>query len=182
MLLPLGLSMAGCGQPSLADLLPDGPPGEVELTARISVPAAVVGQLMRGDPAGHRHVKGQLMRADFPDTPERAEAATRAAAIRRAAGRRTLLTVGETRAVTEGLGEADERAARKLGVGGYPYQTLCAVLWGRSLSAERDARLAATTGADAGSAASVTARRGQVSRQLLSEARALLARTGDRKD
>jgi hypothetical protein len=113
------------------------------------------------------------------DTPERAAAAARAGVILHAAGRKRLLTVGEQRAVTVGLGEADERAARKLGEAPYPFETLCAVLWGRSLSEERDARLAAA-GADLGTtAASLAARRGRVTRELLAEAAALLARADE---
>lgn len=178
-LLPLVLSLAGCGQPSLADLLPDGE-GTVALNARTSIPATVVGQLVRGDPAGHAQVTRRLNTEDL-DTPEREAAALRAGAIRHAAGYNRLLTVGEMRAVAEGLGEADQRAARELGAVGYPFETLCAVLWGQSLSAKRDALLAAT-GADETNRASLAARRGRITRELYSQARRLLARADDQKD
>jgi hypothetical protein len=104
-------------------------------------------------PTGAARGRGSPRSEGVWHSPERQRAAQRAQVIRRAAGRGTLLTVEEQRAVSEGSGEADERAARELGEAAYPFETLCAVLWGRSLSAKRDARLAAT-GADQGSASS----------------------------
>ena len=106
------------------------------------------------------------------DTPERRRAADRASRILHAAGRTALPTVGETRAVSLGMGEADERAARDLGLDLYPFETLCLVLWGRSLSAERDARM------DASRPREGTAERGctpgPADTQLLAEARTRL--------
>lgn len=145
-------------------------PAAVALSDTASIPArAVVNVLRGGDTAEHVVLVRQTAGSEWD---ERREAANRASRILRAAGRTTLPTVGETRAVTLGMGEADERAARDLGLSIYPFETLCLVLWGRSLSAERDARL---TGAKPGSAASLAARRGRITRELLAEARARLA-------
>ena len=104
------------------------------------------------------------------------------AELRRLANRRLAIyaagghpvTIGQEKEVKKGFGEADERASRELNEPRSTFQSLCAVLWGQSLSAERDARLAAA-GTDQGSPASVAARRGRVTRELLREARELLA-------
>lgn len=71
------------------------------------------------------------------------------------------------------MGEADERARRALQEPATTYAALCNVLWGRSLTAERDARL--TSGPEV-SPASLAARRGRVTRELLDELRSAQAR------
>lgn len=82
------------------------------------------------------------------------------------------------RAVRESSGEADERAARELGETAASFAFIASAMWGRSLSAERDARLAAA-GGDKGPRRTVAARRGRVTRDLIDEVRARL-RGGDR--
>lgn len=76
--------------------------------------------------------------------------------------------IGETRPGP--VSECDERARRKLGVGADTYVTICNQLWGHSLLAERDARFGALMNV---SPASLAARRGRVTRELLAEARGL---------
>jgi len=103
----------------------------------------------------------------------RQESAAMVHRIRRAGGGKGLRTHGEINKIRAGLGEADERAARELELDGYPFVELCLVLWGRSLSAERDARLG---DAPVGGAARRAALRGRITRELIVEARELLAR------
>lgn len=72
------------------------------------------------------------------------------------------------------FGEADQRAARHLGVSPLALAYLSHKLWGRSLTHERDRRLAEDLDLGAAEASSLAARRGRVSRTLLGEARTLL--------
>lgn len=161
----------------IAELLDS--PARISLSDIASIAARGVAAVLRGADAD-LHVERVKTHQNVPglDTPERQRAAQRSGAIRYAAGRRKPLTVGEQNAVREGFGEADERARRELGEDDYPFETLCAVLWGRSLSTERDSRLAAS-GGNQGSAASVAARRGRITRELLTEARNLLTRADE---
>lgn len=68
-------------------------------------------------------------------------------------------------------GEADRRAARRLGVHVTVLLSAAQRLWGRSLAAERDARTAAR---ELGSAASAQAHRGRITRDLDAEMRRYL--------
>lgn len=68
-------------------------------------------------------------------------------------------------------GEAEERGARDLGLSSGEFIALSALTWGRSLSAERDARVAAMGGDDM-NPRSRAAHRGRVTRELIDEARA----------
>ena len=72
-------------------------------------------------------------------------------------------------------GEPEARAARQVGEGSIVFTAICYHLWGRSLSAERDARVAASL-PNAASASTVRAKRGRVSRELVAEIRAFIKR------
>lgn len=144
----------------------------IKVTDAASIEARQVVELLRG-----RAVTWHLSPTSV-DLGEQAAAAARSSAILRAAGRNRLPIVGETRRVAQGMREADERAARALGLAAYPFETLCVVLWGRSLSDERDARLAAR-GMDGDAAETVRARRGRITRELLAEARTLIDRADE---
>lgn len=158
----------------VAELFDD--PRLVEVSASVFIPARKISAVLCGGVEGQvtRHLLiSQEFQRELWDTPERAAAAKRASGLLAAAGRKSLPTVGETRSLAQGMGEADERARRDLDMAEYPFEMLCLILWGRSLSAERDARLI-DAGSTEGSASSVAARRGRVTRELLTEARARL--------
>lgn len=154
-------------------------PRVIELSAgSVFIPARKISVVLCGGSDGQvtRHL---LMSEEFArtswHTPEREADFQRASAILGASGRTSLPTVGETRTVSMGMGEADERARRDLGLTEYPFETLCLVLWGRSLSGERDARLNAASASGDSSPGSVAARRGRITRALLAEARRRLS-------
>lgn len=157
-------------QVDIAELFDD--PRVVEVSESVFIPARRIAKVLCGGVDG-QVIRYLLTTPEFSrsqwDTPERAEAADRASRILAAAGR-GLPTVGESRTVAMGIGEADERARRDLGLAEYPFEMLCLVMWGRALSAERDARLE-SAGASDGTAGSLAARRGRVTRALLHEAR-----------
>lgn len=70
----------------------------------------------------------------------------------------------------EAQGQAERYAAQALGISEYDIPSLARELWGRSLTAERDARAQEAAGDDA-AARSIQAHRGHVGRQLLAELR-----------
>lgn len=78
------------------------------------------------------------------------------------------------RALDGAGGEAERKAARKLGVPPEYVAVAAHRLWGRGLTAERDRRVA--DGADGEDARTVQALRGHVTRQLLDEIRPLVAK------
>jgi transcriptional regulator with XRE-family HTH domain len=78
-------------------------------------------------------------------------------------------------AIEESSGEPEARAARRVGEHGTVFAALSHRLWGRSLSAERDARVANGLPGDA-STATVRAKRGRVTRELVAEIRAFIDR------
>lgn len=153
-------------------------PELIALSDVACIPARGVAAVLRGADSDE-HLERVKVNQNVPglDTPERRRASERRHAIARAAGRNLfeLLGVGDLREIDARYGEADERAARHLGETIDTFPIVCNALWGRSLSAERDSRLAAA-GGNQGSAATVAARRGRITRELLAEARELLAR------
>ena len=64
LLLPVVLADAQCGQPSLADLLPDGS-GTVRLGDRTAMPAAVLARAIRGERADTSEVNSPAIRESF---------------------------------------------------------------------------------------------------------------------
>ena len=78
-------------------------------------------------------------------------------------------------AIERSAGEPEARAARQVGEGSIVFTAICYHLWGRSLSAERDARVAASL-PDAALASTVRAKRGRVTRELVAEIRAFITR------
>lgn len=70
-------------------------------------------------------------------------------------------------------GEAEQKAARRLGVAAADVSVLAHRLWGRGLTAERDRRVEGARGESA-SPRSVQAARGHITRQLLAELEPLL--------
>jgi hypothetical protein len=73
-------------------------------------------------------------------------------------------------------GGAERKAARALGTLAGPIGPASYLLWGRSLTQERDARL--SDGETRGSSRSMQARRGHVTRQLIIELRDFLEDRG----
>jgi len=78
-------------------------------------------------------------------------------------------------AVERSSGEPEARAARQVGEGSIVFTAICYHLWGRSLSTERDARVAASL-PNAAPASTVRAKRGRVTRELVAEIRAFITR------
>jgi transcriptional regulator with XRE-family HTH domain len=75
-------------------------------------------------------------------------------------------------------GEAEQNAARTFGVEALEVAAAAHRLWGRSLTAEREARVEAESGGDI-PASAVRARRGHVTRALLAELEKLLGEGAD---
>ncbi|MGB6164031.1 MAG: helix-turn-helix transcriptional regulator [Pseudonocardiaceae bacterium] len=82
----------------------------------------------------------------------------------------------ELQAIARSMSEADERARRALGEVIGVYAVMCHALWGRSLSAQRDARLVFEAAHLPVGSAVLAARRGHVTRELLAELRQLQAK------
>lgn len=85
----------------------------------------------------------------------------------------------EAEAVERASGESERKAARSLGEDETVFVLLSSRLWGRSLSEERDARVAEGLPSDA-SARTTQARRGHVTRELIAEARRYIDQAGER--
>ncbi len=159
LLLPLVLAWAQCGQPSLADLLPDGS-GAVRLGDRTAMPAAMLAQVVRGEDV-------DICEVDSPEWEEGGDLERMMSMLRAAkavAGRTPRELVDAERAA----GDAERIAARRLGV---PFAAVVAAAlatWGHGLTEERDSRAANHPGADA-TARSVQAARGHVTRELYRE-------------
>lgn len=170
LLLPLVLAEAQCGQPSLADLLPDGS-GTVRLGDQTAMPAAVLAQVVRGEDVDIREVDSPSIRESFARIDAWAEAGGRErmmsifrAYMAVAPGR----DLRELLAAERAAGDAERIAARRLGV---PFTAVVAAAlatWGHGLTEERDARAAQRAGPGA-SARSAQAARGHVTRELYRE-------------
>jgi hypothetical protein len=190
MLLPLVLAEAQCGQPSLADLLPQGS-GTVRLGDQTTMPAAVLAQVVRGEDVDISEVTSPSIRrpsviaramsdtAPATDSVSAVVTHVRAvsdtapatdsvsAVVTRAASSDTT-TATELLAAERAAGDAERIAARRLGV---PFTAVVAAAlatWGHGLTEERDARAAQRAGPGA-SARSAQAARGHVTRELYRE-------------
>jgi hypothetical protein len=170
MLLPLVLAEAQCGQPSLADLLPQGS-GTVRLGDQTTMPAAVLAQVVRGEDVDLSEVTSPSIRR--PSVIARAVSDTApatdsvSAVVTRAASSDTTAAT-ELLAAERAAGDAERIAARRLGV---PFTAVVAAAlatWGHGLTEERDARAAQRAGPGA-SARSAQAARGHVTRELYRE-------------
>jgi transcriptional regulator with XRE-family HTH domain len=169
LLLPAVLALAGCGYPSLVDLLPSGP-GTVRLSDRTAMPAAVLAHAVRGEDFELSEVDSPSMRKTFSriETWERGGGLERAVSMVRAAHLVSGATPRELVDAERAAGDAERIAARRLGV---PFAAVVAAAlatWGRGLTEERDARAAERAGPDA-SARSAQAARGHVTRELYGE-------------
>lgn len=171
-LLPLILARAGCGTPSLGDLIPDGP-GHVVLGPRTTVPAAVLGQLVRGDTD---HV--EIMSLDTPETRavrefrdsvEATELIKEAhARLQRLEALTPVLTASQESQAERDAGQDAERlAARRFGIPPRELAIAALVTWGRGLTEERDARVSELVRDR--DPRSVHAVRGHVTRELYRE-------------
>ncbi len=170
LLLPLVLEKAMCGQPSLADLLPDGS-GTVRLGDQTAMPAAVLAQVVRGEHVDISEVDSPSIRESFARIEAWAEAGgpKRSMSIFRAAmavapGRDSR----ELAAVERAAGDAERIAARRLGVPSLALIAAALATWGHGLTQERDARAAERAGPGA-SARTAQAARGHVTRALYRE-------------
>ena len=77
--------------------------------------------------------------------------------------------------------EAEQKAARSLGVGPMTVQMACHQLWGRSLTDERESRVKRRARLDA-SPRSLQAQRGHVTRELMAELQSVLGKPRHRKN
>lgn len=127
-----------------------------------------------------RYVDGapvEVLVRDVPGGPERTREAI--AKLPAMFGRMSLLA-GDDMSVETLLhaehvaGEAEERAGRTLGIPRMEVAWLSVGLWGRTLGEERDRRVG-----DDGPAASRSAKRGRVTRQLIAELRVRLEEVGN---
>lgn len=168
--MPLVLAQAQCGQPSLADLLPDGS-GTVRLGDQTTMPAAVLARVVRGEDVDIREVDSPAVRSSVARIDEWADSDGPA---------RTMLTFRAVMAIAPGrdsrellaaeraAGDAERIAARRLGV---PFAVVVAAslaTWGHGLTEERDTRATQRAGPGA-QARSAQAARGHVTRELYSE-------------
>jgi hypothetical protein len=169
------LAKAQCGQPSLADLLPQGS-GTVRLGDQTSMPSAVLAQVVRGEDVDISEVNSPSIRKSFvvavTDTAPATDAVS--AVVTRVASSDTTAAT-ELLAAERAAGDTERIAARRLGV---PFAALVAAAlatWGHGLTEERDARAAQRAGPGA-SARTVQAARGHITRELYSELAPAIAR------
>lgn len=151
---------------------------EIALSPRSSIVGHHAAAVLRGDEDAGDRIQLAVPKVMSDEALVAVLASTDAsmARVARGAGVALKASAGQLSTVKASMGEADARAQRTLGLVIGPYTFLCSVLWGQSLSAERDARIAADPTTQEASRASTSARRGRVTRQLLAEARAVLAR------
>ena len=155
---------------ALADLLPDD--DWVELTERTSAHTGALRDLLTGRrPDSQQPFDGEI------DTPSSERIADPARAMQ-ARGRLARLWPGASwreldRALAAAAGEAERKAARKLGVPPQVVSVAAYARWGRSLTEERDRRVAAQTVAPQTTGGikprTLQALRGHVTRALLDE-------------
>lgn len=171
LLLPLVLATAECGEPSLADLLPDGS-GAVRLGDQIAMPAAVLAQVVRGEEVDISEIDSPSIREGITRTetwmkgggPEHLLSMVRAAGAAAPPG----VTWREMLAAERDAGDAEQIAARRLGVPHVAVVAAALATWGHGLTEERDARAAQRIGPGA-SARSAQAARGHITRELYGE-------------
>ncbi len=170
LLLPLVLAQAQCGQPSLADLLPDGS-GTVRLGDQTVMPAVVLAQVVRGEDIDIREVDSPSIRESFARIEAWADAGgpKRSMSIFRAV---MAVAPGKTSrellAVERAAGDAEQVTARRLGVPHVAVVAAALATWGHGLTQERDTRAAERAGPGA-STRTAQAARGHVTRELYRE-------------
>jgi transcriptional regulator with XRE-family HTH domain len=151
----------------------------VRLSKLAEIPARALAEVLRGAATDSR-----VVLAGAPEGGLDVEAfevnSSRMGAFAQLTG--TSPSLGELRAITRSMGEADERARRTLGEVIGVYAVMCHALWGRSLSAQRDALLVFETTLSPPHSASLAARRGRVTRELLTELRELQAKITTTED
>jgi transcriptional regulator with XRE-family HTH domain len=168
--LPRILESAGVGDLWLEDVLPRK--GFALLTPLVGTPVKVLRAMLRGESRLGKQAATGLSIRETPEVPGIAEA--------RALWRRwwprasapdpgTLYTV-----VLASCGDAESKAARVLRVPPVTVALAAAGRWHRSLTKERDARVADQSKGSAISARTLQALRGHITRQLLDELRPLL--------
>jgi hypothetical protein len=170
LLLPLVLATAECGEPSLADLLPDGS-GAVRLGDQIVMPAAVLAQVVRGEEIDISEIDSPSIRESFAWVETWAEGGGLERLVSMV-GAATAVAPGRTWrewvAAERAAGDAEQIAARRLGVPILAVVAAALATWGHGLTEERDARAAQRVG-PGGSARSVQAARGHITRELYGE-------------
>jgi hypothetical protein len=169
LLLPLVLAEAGCGHPSLADLLPEGS-GTVRLGDQTAMPAAVLAQVVRGEDIDIREVDSPSLRESIARYDEWVEEGgpRRSIAIFGAVLAVSGKDSRELHAAEKTAGDAEQIAARRLGVPRLAIIAASLATWGHVLTEERDARAAERAGTDA-TLRTVQAARGHVTRELYQE-------------
>lgn len=169
LLLPLVLASAQCGQPSLADLLPDGS-GAVRLGDQTAMPAAVLAQVTRGEDIDITEVDSPRMRERLARIEQWANSGgpQQMTAMVRAALAISDTTSRELVDAERAAGDAEQIAARRLGVPVAAVVAAALGTWQRGLTEERDARAAERAGHGA-TPRTVQAARGHVTRELYQE-------------
>jgi transcriptional regulator with XRE-family HTH domain len=167
--LPSMLTYAGIRGPmgkyvELADLLPEE--GWIGLAAKVSIHAKALQHTLRGR-AGHSWSEGSFSRNPVFAARDKSDAAK---ALRRVAAR--IWPQASERAVAaaeaEAAGDAEQKAALRLGRSPFEIAVGARMLWGQSLTKERDEQVSrlVTNGPDP---RRVQALRGHVTRKLLSQ-------------
>jgi hypothetical protein len=149
--LPVVLSAALGRRITLAELLAGEAPVSLGVDGPGGVPARYLRDIVTGEPVRTPFATPVVV-APPPEIDVAARAAEKLREIRRGG-----LADVDIRALTRaeaGAGEAENRLARRLGIAPIRVIAAAASLWGRSLTEERDARLA-----DGGGPAAVVARR-----------------------
>jgi hypothetical protein len=138
--LPVVLTSALGHRVTLADLLTGDAPVLLGPDVRAGVPSKLLRDMVTGEPMRRPFSAPMVVIEPSPEVGAAARAAERLRDIRRAGlGDVDIRALGRAEA---GAGEAETRLARKLGVAPIRVIAAAASLWGRSLTEERDARLA----------------------------------------
>jgi transcriptional regulator with XRE-family HTH domain len=165
-LLPVVLQVSQVGSFRHVDLLADDDADRVELTPQAHASRAQLAQLLADGPEFL-----DLKHWDLPSVLSGAQVME--AIVERSRWRRKGFTAEQVEIIRrEAAGDAEQVAARKLGVTPQEVAEAARWLWGRSLTAVRDSR-AAAAGDELG-AESLRAVRGHVTRELVEELRAHL--------
>jgi len=151
LLLPFALRTGGTRPIALPDLLADL--GDVQLTPESATRGEALALLARGDSTGAQvQCRWDAPAISFP---------LRNPAEFEIYYKRSGLTAKEAQeAVHEGYGEAERHAGYRFGVNGFAVALAARMLWGRSLTTERDARADPHASPQA---------RGRITRQLFDE-------------
>ncbi len=151
--LPVVLTAALARRVTLADLLAGEAPVSLGVDGRASVPARYLRDIVTGEPVRQPFATPRV--APHPEIDVAARAAEKLREIRRGGlGDVDIRALGRAEA---GAGEAETRLARRLGIAPIRVIAAAASLWGRSLTEERDARLADGAGPPAVVARRLTA-------------------------